>query len=235
MLDDVPSATLDAASHIKRVALKLFAEHGIDGVTVREIAKAAGQKNHASITYHFGSKEALVRELVADGARDIDQRRNAWLDEVESAGGPKTVFEIMLGILKTSIDQASSNGGEFYNRFIAGLQLSNRALFIEALEGKWNSGYLRCLGHIRSLYNDTPSAELNRTLVFVTLAIGGILAGRETGLSDKSREHPMWSDPKSLEDAAQTLAAMVESVRFARSKIRLQAGVQTNHSVNADI
>jgi hypothetical protein len=120
------------------------------------------------------------------------------------------VFEIMLGILKTSIEPAPCHGGEFYNRFISGLQLTNRPLFVEALEGKWNSGYLRCLGHIRRLITDVPPPELNRKLVFLTLSVGAILSGRETGLSDQSREHPMWNDLTTLEDAAMALAAMVE-------------------------
>ena len=54
---------------IKVVAQRLFAERGIDGVSVQEILGAAGQRNRASLQYHFGSKEALIAELVVDGAR----------------------------------------------------------------------------------------------------------------------------------------------------------------------
>ena len=37
----------EAAEHLKAVALKLFAERGIDGVTVRQIAEAR-QSQHAA-------------------------------------------------------------------------------------------------------------------------------------------------------------------------------------------
>ena len=50
----------DSADKIKRIARQLFAERGVDGVTVRDIAEASGQKNHAAVAYYFGSKDALL-------------------------------------------------------------------------------------------------------------------------------------------------------------------------------
>lgn len=44
-------------------ATKLFPEHGLDGVTVRELAKEAGV-NVAAVNYHFGSKESLYIEMI---------------------------------------------------------------------------------------------------------------------------------------------------------------------------
>jgi AcrR family transcriptional regulator len=192
------------------VALKLFAERGVDGVTVRQIADAAGQKNHAALTYHFGSKEALIREMIVDGARAIDARRNAALDAASEAGGPRTVLEVMQILVETSIDPDPPAWGECYNRFVVGLQLSNRGLFMDALAGRWNSGYQRCLDEVRRLMHGIPPDVLNQRLVFMGAALGGILAGRETELADQSRVHPMWSHPDTLSRVAGALAAMIE-------------------------
>ncbi|WP_411339806.1 helix-turn-helix domain-containing protein [Sphingopyxis sp. J-6] len=204
------TAHSEAPAHIKAVALKLFAERGIDGVTVRQIAEAAGQKNHAALTYYFGSKEALIRELIVDGARAIDERRNAALDRSVAAGGPRSIVEVMEILVETSVDPDPPPWGECYNRFIVGLQLSNRALFMDALAGRWNSGYQRCLDEVRRLMPQAPPDLLNQRLVFMGGAINGILAGRETELADRSRQHPMWSHAETLGRVARALASIIE-------------------------
>ena len=96
-----PKPRSEAAQRLKQIACRLFAERGVDGVTVREIAEAAGQRNHAAVGYHFGSKEALIRELVLDGAVLIDARRNAALDVLEAAGGPRTARAVIDLLVET--------------------------------------------------------------------------------------------------------------------------------------
>lgn len=200
----------EAAGQLKAVALKLFAERGVDGATVRQIAEAAGQKNHAAVTYHFGSKDALVRELIVDGARAIDVRRNAWLDRCEAQGGPRTVLEVTEGMVRTSISPDPPEWGECFNRFVVMLGLAHRTTFMDALAGRWNSGYQRSLDHLRRLLPQVPPRLLSQRFVFLGAALGGILAARESELADHSREHPTWSSDATLAHIARSLAAMLE-------------------------
>jgi AcrR family transcriptional regulator len=60
----VTSEEISTKDKILKVAHKLFAEKGLDGVGVREIAKDA-DVNVAAINYHFGSKEALHIETIS--------------------------------------------------------------------------------------------------------------------------------------------------------------------------
>lgn len=53
----------DKREHILLVAEELFAEKGFDGTSVRDIAQLAGV-NLAMISYYFGSKENLLKELI---------------------------------------------------------------------------------------------------------------------------------------------------------------------------
>ena len=201
----------DAAETIKEAALRLFAERGIDGVTVRQIAEAAGQKNHAAVGYHFGSKDELVRAVIVHGARLIDDLRCAMLDAAEAAGGPATVAEVVRLLVESSLPPVSPPWSDCYSRFVVVLQLANRALFMDALEGRWNAGYLRCLDHFRRLRPDMPAPLMNQRLLFLGAALGGVLASRERELADTSRDHPTWRDPGTLDHAIQALSAMVEA------------------------
>ena len=68
-------ALLDAAE-------KLFADVGIDSASLRAITAEAGA-NLASVNYHFGSKEGLVRAVLARRFRPITEQRLASLDACE--------------------------------------------------------------------------------------------------------------------------------------------------------
>lgn len=200
----------DARQAMMDAALVLFAEYGVSAVTVRQIAEAAGQRNHAAVGYYFGSKDALVRAVIAHGAQEIDSLRHAMLDDLEARGGPREAIEVVRLLIASSLPDTTPAWRDCYNRFVIALQLSNRALFMDALEGKWNAGYLRCLDHLRALMPGMAPADANRRLLFMGSALGAILAGRERELADRSRPHPMWSDPATLEDAARALTAMLE-------------------------
>lgn len=202
-----------AREQIKLAARRLFAARGIDGVSVREIVEASGQKNHGSLSYYFGTKDALVRELVVDGAKLIDIRRNAYLDRLEAQGGPRNVTEVLEALVYPSIGLAGETAEEedTYLRFIALLGMSHRDLFMEALENRWNSGYLRCLDYLRRLMPEMPEAAKNQRMMFLGAFLTGVLTAREAALTDRSRPHPTWSSPATLQHFIGVTTAMLEA------------------------
>lgn len=77
-----------------RVALlaaaeRLFALHGIDGPSLREITKAAGQRNTGALQYHFGTRAELLRAVLAEHEPDIRRQRHGLLDQFELAENPE--------------------------------------------------------------------------------------------------------------------------------------------------
>src|SRR3954452_21436671 len=68
------------------VAEQLYADHGLDAVSLRQIAEAAGQKNHAVVQYHFGTKEQLLRAIVHYRTEAAQDERRLALDALERDG-----------------------------------------------------------------------------------------------------------------------------------------------------
>lgn len=77
--DDTRERLIDAAE-------LLFAEHGIGGVSLREINRAAGARNAVAVQYHFGDRDGIVRAINAKHFPAVDARRHAMLDEYEANG-----------------------------------------------------------------------------------------------------------------------------------------------------
>ena len=202
--------------HIKLVARRLFAQRGIDGVTVREIVAASEQKNAGSLHYYFRTKEALIRELIVDTARLIDERRNAALDQLEAAGGPQQLRQVLEVLVLPSLNLGEADGetgGEehTYLRFISLLALQNRALLNEVLEGGLNTGYQRCLAHIRRLALEVAPPVLEHRLVFMSISLRAILAAREASLDQRADPHHFWAAPDTLKNLLDALQGMVNA------------------------
>ena len=71
--------SLQTRSRIMEVARILFADHGFEGTSVREIAKAA-DVNVASVNYHFLSKENLYSEILRLGYINCSQTMRNFYD-----------------------------------------------------------------------------------------------------------------------------------------------------------
>jgi len=206
-LDRQPMKADVARDAIKRAAQSLFAARGVDAVSVREILTAAGQKNGASLHYYFGSKDALVAQLVIDGARLIDERRMAQLDALEAAGGPDSLREVMEVLILPSTELGLEGGEGDYLRFISTFSLQNRVAFDAIVGDVWNRGYQRCLDHIRRLSSARPDA-LERRLVFLSLSLRAVMTAREAALA-ANPVHPFWQPAATLDDLVATLVSMV--------------------------
>jgi AcrR family transcriptional regulator len=94
----------DTKTKILDVAEKLFAETGIHATSIRQIVKEAGV-NVASLHYHFGSKEAVIHEIITRRLRPINEAKEKRLDEIEeaSAGKPPELEAVLRAFIEPHI------------------------------------------------------------------------------------------------------------------------------------
>lgn len=78
----------DTKTRILDSAEQLFAEQGFEATSLRAITSHAGV-NLAAVNYHFGSKEALLKDVLGRRLRPINQERLELLDAAEAELGEK--------------------------------------------------------------------------------------------------------------------------------------------------
>ena len=72
-----PALAPPTASALRLVvtAERLFALHGIDGVSLRQIAAEAGSGNNSAVHYHFGSKDGLIEAILGHRLAQLTRER----------------------------------------------------------------------------------------------------------------------------------------------------------------
>jgi AcrR family transcriptional regulator len=69
----------ETRERILAAAERLFAEHGVLGVSNRQVGEAAGQGNNFAVGYHFGTKTDLVRAVARRHGEPMERARARML------------------------------------------------------------------------------------------------------------------------------------------------------------
>jgi AcrR family transcriptional regulator len=111
-----PGAVGPGETALILAAERLFAERGVEGVSLRQVNQAANQKNTAAAHYHFGSRDGLVHAVLMYRLRDLDRRRGELLAR---RAAPKDLrFYLEAFIVPLSEELRPREAGNFYIRFI---------------------------------------------------------------------------------------------------------------------
>jgi AcrR family transcriptional regulator len=199
----------DTRNQIKAAAQMLFARHGVDAVTVQEIVDAAGQRNNAALHYHFGTKEELIRQMVVDGAAVLDERRRGMLEEIEARGGPRSIREVMLVLVMPVIELGEDERWRGYIRFTSNLQASDPNALRAALNNRWNTGYVACFNHLKTML-PLPAAVIEQRLSIFSIYANSILSAHEAALETRNtKSSRLWGQRFTIENILDTLEATI--------------------------
>lgn len=131
-------STTDTRASLLRAAEQLFADRGVEAVSLREIARSAGAKNVIAVQYHFADREGVVQGILDKHLPAVDARMHALLDAVEHQ--PPIALRDMAGALvrPLSAKLADSDGGPAFLRVYADL-LNRPTPALEAANGRFGS------------------------------------------------------------------------------------------------
>ncbi len=135
-------ATSKGREALLRAARPLFAERGIDGVSMREVVRAADQRNSNAVQYHFGDRDALLSAVLAPQHELVGARRAALLDELDA--DPDASLRAIVGALvRPSAAMLAEPDGRDYLRIQAELiadpaNLKRRGAFTGTQLDRWH-------------------------------------------------------------------------------------------------
>src|SRR3954447_16914991 len=163
--DSARSAVLDAAE-------RLFAERGIEAVSLRDVCAAAQQRNHSAAQYHFGDRQGLVAAVFERRMRVVGDRRHALLHQGEAEGRSGDVGRLVPATV-IPLTEVVAESKAWYGRFLARSQWDTFAAEVLA-DLPVLASYRRALDLLAAALDLPSDLRRNRFEQLGTLLIGTV-------------------------------------------------------------
>ncbi len=196
----------DARARLLEAAERLVAEHGVD-VPLRDVARAAGQRNNSAVHYHFGSREGLLEAVLAARLAPVNARMLQMLADLEAGGGDPDTRALVDVLVRPMATEPRAAGSTHYVRFLE--QVRDRPLITDLprVAPEHSSATRLVLARLaRTLPQRWSSAQRSSRLRALSTAMFALLADheRDRGGSDSS-------DDAALEEIVTMLAALLQA------------------------
>jgi AcrR family transcriptional regulator len=195
---------LDSRTKMIVAAEALFAKDGIDGVSLRQVAAKAGQKNHHAVQYHFGTRDGLVQAIFDYRMEQMDRPRREMLARAEAEGrleDPRTIADI---IFVPQLAVIRELGDFSYANFLCQYLLRNSDAEFGRFGGNTPEGLTRTLGLLRAQLHFLNDGAAQRRLITACFMFLNLLAVYTRDLQN-GRASEDFSD--ALEDTMRQIVA----------------------------
>lgn len=166
---------VDAKTNIVLVAERLFAECGINGKSLREIAAAAGQRNHYAVQYHFGSREGLVQAIFDHRMLEMEPIRRRMLAQARLQGRLGDIRALVEIIYLPQLELRDEDGRHSYAGFLAQYLQRARSQHFGEFSSKTPPELATTLSLLRKRVDHLPEAVAQRRLIAASFMFVHIL------------------------------------------------------------
>jgi AcrR family transcriptional regulator len=151
----------------------------VQGVTTREITEAAEQRNASAVSYHFGSREGLLLEILARRGGPVDEERG----RLRAQYGPQPTVPELVGFLVIPyVALLDDPGGRSYLRIVAQLRGRFAAWRVES-----DAATTKHLAEVLDELESRPDASLavrRERIVALIMLLTGTTAERARRIDD---------------------------------------------------
>jgi AcrR family transcriptional regulator len=150
-------------------AEKLFAERGIDNVTMIDVTQAARQRNRAALQYHFGDKQRLLLAVLERHSDAIAQHRARLIDELEQR--PGYTLRDVVEVLVVPIVERFGAGGSSYVQIHSQLMASQHWAEVRLQLGSDNAQAARMMRMQMASMPKLAKSELEARLILIDVML----------------------------------------------------------------
>lgn len=160
-----------------QTAERLYGQRGINGVSLREIVREAGQRNASAAHYHFGSREGLIGAIFMERMGSIDQRRQKLLDQVEAEQAERDLYRVIETVLTPLSERMKQSEETFhYIHFLTEMFLSREFHVDDFVDGKYNHAMRRVYLMTKAVLSDIPEPILRQRFLLSMHSVAFSLA-----------------------------------------------------------
>lgn len=174
-------------------AEELFAQKGIDAVSLNEINKAAGQRNTSALHYHFGNKKGLIDAIVYEHYAAIDQQINTLLDEFERLPvEQQTARKLLQATVTPFAQQLDSPQGINYLLIVSQVFMKSSDMILQGHPSGEDKARLRIFRLMQTMMADLPAqVHAARQVLYASLIFHSLAAYAQT--AEFGKEHYLGS------------------------------------------
>lgn len=193
----MPPSPEPARRRLVAAGERLFAERGIDNVSLREISRASGARNAVALQHHFGDRDGLLQAILDKHAARVDERREPLLDDAATTAAPDLARALAAAlVLPEAASLQDDDGGREYLQITAQVLTRERT----ARRGAPQPTIARWRDLVAPILPPDAAATHRRfgAVLYVTITLA-----RRAKLSDR---------PESPREAAMLTSSMVDVV-----------------------
>jgi AcrR family transcriptional regulator len=174
---------VDARELLVLAAEECVATQGA-GVSLREVAVAAGQRNNSAVNYHFGSRDGLIEATIERRTTAMEQVRVRML--ADAAGAELRLEDLVRILAEPLLTTPYDEGSTHYARFIE--QVRTHPAVAEALrDGERWPAVRKVTTMIAAHLEHLPRATRRHRIAAMSTALFALAADRERARADGRR------------------------------------------------
>lgn len=144
-------------ARLLETAERLFANNGIDGVSLNRIRTEAKARNSSALQYYFGSKKVLIESTLAYRMSAINVRRHQMLEALSDQDREQKIRLVVHALIIPFAEKISSAAGETcYVRFVAQVYSHPDLSIASLFHNRHASGLRKAIQLLNELLSQLP-------------------------------------------------------------------------------